>query len=178
MSNVARVGVVMGALLLAGAPVCAQRPAASQPPDVLSELLTEVRQLRAALERAAGESAVVQVVSVRATMQEERLFRVSREVDVLRTGLLAVSREAQEIATNVKDFERGIADETDPNRRKSLEGELPALRTRLQSAREKEQQMQQQEAAMAASLSAEEGRWQAINARLDDLERRLLDRVR
>jgi len=163
---------------MAGAPASAQKPAATQPPDVLSELLTEVRQLRAALERAAGESAAVQVVSVRATMQEERLWRISREVDAVRTGLLAASREAQETAANLKLFEREIADEADAGRRKALESELPGVRTRLQTIRDKEQQLQQQEAAMSSSLSTEEGRWQAINARLDELERRLLDRLR
>jgi chromosome segregation ATPase len=177
MSTVARIGIAC-AWLLAGGPAFGQPTGASQAPDVLQQLLMEVRQLRAALERVAGENAVIQVVSVRATMQEERLWRISREVDTLRSGLLVASREAQETATNLRQFERDIADETDGGRRKALEGELPALRTRLQTAREKEQQLQAQEAAMAGSLSAEEGRWQAINARLDELERRLLDRVR
>ena len=174
---VARIGVVVCAVLLAGVPASGQQ-GASQAPDVLQLLLTEVRQLRAALERVASESAAIQVVSVRATMQEERLWRISREVDTLRTSLLAASRDAREAATSLKQFEREIEDETDGARRKSLEGELPALRAKLQTAREKEQEIQQQEAAMAGSLSTEEGRWQAINDRLDELERRLLDRVR
>lgn len=178
MSRVAIIGAVVCVGLLAAAPVRAQQPAASQTPDVLGQLLTEVRQLRAALERAAGDSAAIQVISLRATMQEERLWRISREVDVLRTGLLAASRDAQETASNLKEFEREIADETDAGRRKALEGELPGRRTKLQALREKEQQMQQQEAAMTSSLSTEEGRWQAINARLDELERRLLERPR
>ena len=178
MSTVVRIGVVVCTLLLAVAPASGQQSAASKGPDVLQELLAEVRQLRVALERVASENAAIQVVSVRATMQEERLWRISREVDTLRAGLLTASREVQEAATSVRQFEREIADETDGARRRSLEGELPALRTKLQTAREKEQQIQQQEAAMAGSLSTEEGRWQATNARLDDLERRLLDRVR
>ena len=178
MTIVARIGVAVCVLLLAAAPAAGQRPAASQAPDVLQQLLTEVRQLRTALERVASENAAIQVVSVRATMQEERLWRISREVDTLRASLLAASRDVQETATSLKQFEREIAEETDVTRRRGLESELTAMRTRLQTARDKEQQIQAQEAAMATSLSTEEGRWQAINTRLDDLERRLLDRVR
>jgi chromosome segregation ATPase len=176
MSRVVKIGVAV-CVLLAGAPAYGQQPAPKEAPEVQQQLLSEVRQLRAVLERAASESAALQVVAVRAAMQEERLWRISREVDTLRTSLFVASRDAQEVGAALKQFERQIADETDSGRRQSLEAELPAMRTRLRIAREKEQQLQQQEAAMAGSLSTEEDRWQAINARLDEIERRLLARA-
>jgi chromosome segregation ATPase len=176
MSRVVKIGVA-ACVLLAATSASGQQPATGQAPEVQQQLLSEVRQLRAVLERAASESAALQVVAVRAAMQEERLWRISREVDTLRTSLFAASRDAQEVGAALKQFERQIADETDSGRRQSLEAELPAMRTRMRIAREKEQQLQQQEAAMAGSLSTEEDRWQAINARLDEIERRLLARA-
>lgn len=177
MSVIARIAIAGCALLLAGTSASGQQPAAPPQPDTLQQLLTEVRQLRASVERAANESATLQLLAVRAAMQEERLYRVSREVDTLRTDLEAARRDAGMLAANIKDFERTILDETDPNRRLALESELPAMRAKLQAAREKEQSLGQQEGTMSGSLATEEGRWQDINARLDDLERRLAARA-
>ena len=173
----ARVMIVGGTLLIE-APASAQQPVPASPqPDLMQQLLTEVRQLRASVERAAGESAALQLVAVRAAMQEERLYRVTREVEALRSELEIARREARGMAAAVKDMERAITEETDSNRRLSLEGELPTMRRKLQETAEKEQGLAQQEGAMSGSLAAEEGRWQDINARLDELERRLASRT-
>ena len=72
---------------------------------------------------------------------------------------------------NVNDFTQSSEEEADPLRRKALEAEFPSMRTKLQAAREREQLFVHQEAMMSGSLATEEGSWQDINARLDDLER-------
>ena len=175
---IVRIAIAGCALLSIGSPASAQQPATTPPQsDVLQQLLSEVRQLRLSVEHAATESAALQLLAMRAAMQEERLYRISREVDTLRTDLEAARRDAATLATNMKEFERTITDETDQNRRLALEGELPAMRARLQAAREKEQFLVQQEGNRSGSLATEEGRWQDINARLDDLERRVTTRV-
>jgi hypothetical protein len=179
MSVLAGPVVASWILLLASTTAFGQQPAPTTPgPDTLQQLLAEVRQLRATVERAASESSALQLVAVRAAMQEERLYRVSRDVDTLRTTLLAASREAQAAAENLKQFEASIADEVDAGRRQALQNEVPMLRVRVQTLRQAEQQLQQQEAAMTDSMTTEEGRWRAINARLDEIERRLADRTR
>lgn len=171
--------VIVSGLLVISGTAAAQPPAAANPgPDTVQQLLAEVRQLREAVERAASDNTALQLVTVRAAMQEERLYRVSRDVDGLRTRLSATSQEAQDAAAALKQFESSVADEVDAGRRQSLQAELPAMRRRVQVLQQAEQQLQQQESAMSDSLSAEEGRWQAINARLDDLERRLASRSR
>lgn len=171
--------VLVAFMLSIGSPASGQQATTSRSQaDVLQQLLTEVRELRASVERAASESAGLQLIAVRAAMQEERLYRVSRDVDTLRGELEVARREARTMATSFKEVERAIADETDSGRRQSLESELPTMRRMLQAATEKEQLLAQQEGAMSGSLATEEGRWQDINASLDDLERRLASRAR
>jgi outer membrane murein-binding lipoprotein Lpp len=164
-------------LLLAGTSTAEQTPTSVSPESaLLQQLLTEVRQLRSSLEHAANESAGLQLLAVRAAMQEERLYRVSRDVESLRSELEVAKRDVRTLTVTVKDFSQSVDEETDPLRRKGLEAELPAMRTKLQAAREREQLLVQQEATMSGNLATEEGRWQDINARLDDLERRLASR--
>ncbi|HTV02321.1 MAG TPA: hypothetical protein VMF13_17365 [Luteitalea sp.] len=166
-------GFVVSALLVLPGAAFAQPSSTGQPPDTLQQLLTEVRQLRQTVDRAARDTATLQLVTIRAAMQEERLYRLTRDVDALRTRLLAASLETQDAAQSLKQFEAEVADEVDSGRRQSLQAELPAVRLRVQERRQIEQQLQLQESAMTDSLTAEEGRWQAINARLDEFERRL-----
>lgn len=170
--------VIVSSLWVIGGNAAAQQPATAPGPDTLQQLLAEVRELREVVERAASDSTALQLVTVRAAMQEERLYRVSRDVDGVRSRFSAASQEAQEAAAGLKQFEASLADEVDAARRQSLQAELPTMQRRVQMLRQAEQQLQQQEAAMTESLLAEEGRWQAINARLDELERRLAARPR
>jgi predicted nucleic acid-binding Zn-ribbon protein len=172
MSNIARICFAICVLLLIGV------NASGQQPDVLQALLTEVRLLRSSIERVAHTNATLQLAGLRASMQEERIWRISREVEALRTQLTSAARDVQAAATRLKQLEREIESESDPGRRRSLEGELPALRTRLEGLQQIEQQLRQREAAMTQSLTTEEGRWQTTNDRLDDLERRLAENVR
>ena len=58
-----------------------------------------------------------------------------------------------------------------------FEGELPNMRRTLQEVTDKEQLLAQQEGTMSGNLAVEEGRWQEINARLDELERRIAARA-
>lgn len=169
--------LVVGGVLGFGSPALGQPVAVTPQPDVMQQLLSEVRQLRASVERAAGESAALQLVAVRAAMQEERLYRVTRDVEALRVELGVARSERRKFEAVVKDTERAISDETDVNRRQSLEGELPTMRRTLQEARDREQLLVQQEGTMSGNLAVEEGRWQEVNARLDELERRLASRA-
>ncbi len=172
MSNVAKICFAICVLLLIGV------NASGQQPDVLHALLTEVRLLRSSLERVAHTSAALQLAGLRASMQEERMWRISREVETLRTQVLAAARDVQAAATRLKQLEQEIESESDPGRHRSLEGELPGLRTRLAGLQQMEQELRQREAVMTQSLTAEEGRWHTTNDRLDELERRLAENVR
>ena len=92
MTQRASAALVGSMLLLAGTSEAGQTPTAVPPESTLpQQLLTEVRQLRSSLEHAAAESAGLQLLAVRAAMQEERRYRVSRGVESLRSELEAAA---------------------------------------------------------------------------------------
>ena len=61
--------------------------ARAQTPDVLGELLKEVRGLRLAMERAATVGARIQLLVARVQLQEQRIAELSRRAAVVRDEL-------------------------------------------------------------------------------------------
>jgi chromosome segregation ATPase len=153
-----------------------QATSAPSQADILPALVAEVRQLRVALERAAAMNATLQLAGQRANIQEERLWRVSREVETLRTELRRATEEVGGDATRLKHLEEALAGSMDPEMRKAIEQELPELKRRADRNKQREGELRQREIVLLQALQSEEARWGELNQRLDDLERLLSDR--
>ena len=90
--------VICGALLAPGVAL-AQAPA----PDLVRELLTEVRALRIAMERAATTGARIQLLVARVQLQEQRIAELSRRAAAVREEL---SKIEQGIANYLEQVKR------------------------------------------------------------------------
>lgn len=146
--------------------------AQSQTPDVLGELLKEVRGLRLAMERAATVSARIQLLVARVQLQEQRITELSRRAVAVREELSKIDSGNAGIASMLKRFEAPIAN-IPPEERAEFESQMEIFKTQLAAAEKRRQDLTNEEALLSQQISADQGRWTDINNQLEQLERSL-----
>lgn len=172
-------GAIAG-ITAAGAGVAGQAPApapASPTHGVLTELMTEVRGLRAAMEQAAVSGPRVQLALGRLQMQEQRIEATLRRLESVRTRLQMAERQHEESREQLKMMEEaartGPVGDASPA---DVEQMLFHLKRNITRAASDVRRLQVEEADLAGSLAAEQARWTDINQRLEGLEGSLIRR--
>lgn len=150
------------------------RPAMAQAESPqLTELLTEVRLLRHAVETVASVSVRVQIVFGRLQFQEQRVNTTQRRLDAIREQLTAVSNSLAEFNAALRQLE-----ESDPagNQKKQEELIVMIRETRAEIAKLETQRsgVIAEEADAASRLAQEQAQWSDLNRALEELERSLL----
>jgi DNA repair exonuclease SbcCD ATPase subunit len=153
----------------------ARVPAQQSQTPVQTELLTEVRLLRQAIESLAGTNARVQIVFGRLQLQEQRMQAAAARLEFSRMPLLAVNQRATEAADRYKEMEEAIAENRGkPEQIEAMRGELRAIRRQIDQIEAERARLQTAEAEAASNLNLEQGRWSDLNRQLEDLERVLI----
>jgi uncharacterized coiled-coil protein SlyX len=155
--------LILGALSVAMmAVVSGQGARASQtPPDTTTDLLAEVRGLRAELNQAAGASMRMQLLVARLALQEGRINTLGHQLTNVRQQLATAQLALAPFMEQVKR-----ANETG----KELDEFFKPL---VETMQRNERELRNQEAELAGLVSTEQGRWVDFNARVDELERSL-----
>ena len=175
---------VAAAVILAGAVNVSGQSTA--PPaardDVLPALLAEVRGLRAAMEQMASAGPRVQLFASRLQLQETRMNNMMRRLDTVRDSLAAAQHAYAAAQNDRKQLETAIAE----NQRNPSPSGLEELRQMEFMLRETSSTLAQRKATvdryaaeemqLVADLTTEQGRWNAINQQLDELDRALAKR--
>ncbi len=134
----------------------------------LQELVQEVRQLRAALQRMSATAYKGQVMLERLKMHQEQVTRIERELRETRDNLSDLQREELKVREMLKHYDAdvatGVAREKD---RASFKAEYKAINQRQQQAITRETQLN-------AELAAERTKLNEINDRLNVLLEREL----
>lgn len=149
-------------------PLSGQQAAAN--PDVLRELLGEVRGLRAAMEQLASAGPRVQLAMGRLQLQEQRVNTMLRRLDTLREQITSVEREAADMREQLLQLEEETKRNENPEIRQAASDRTRQLKVMLQRSAADLQRLTVEEAEVAGMVSAEQGRWADINRRLEDLE--------
>jgi hypothetical protein len=168
----------------AALPVFASRPAfaqdARQTPqreaDPIAALTAEFRALRAELSAAAAASLRLQMLVARLQAQEQRIIYLDRlrsEVAVRRSN---AEQGRNELARRIGLMTGAETNKLDPEKRRDLELEVEAVKSQLVLQDRTLQQIQVEESDAANALAQEQGRWNDLNARLDELEGSLSQR--
>jgi predicted nucleic acid-binding Zn-ribbon protein len=142
----------------------------AQSDPTLQALLTEVRQLRQALERSAVVAPKIQVTLQRVQLQQDQVARVSRQLEDLRNQTARSTAEETALSTELKATETRLAAESDAPRRQQLEDEMRRLKSVLEQVGERRKM---QEAGQTARESELEGRLRSEQSKLDELNDRL-----
>ena len=145
--------------------------ARAQTPDVLGELLKEVRGLRIAMERAATVGARIQLLVGRVQIQEQRIAELARRSAAVREEMSRLDIEISQTALSVKSLE-GTPAKT-PDMEKEIDGQLESLHAQLAVTEKRRQELANEDAQLSQQMSADQGRWSDVNNQLDQLERSL-----
>jgi hypothetical protein len=137
----------------------------------VASLLEEVRQLRLALERSSMLAPKIQLTVQRLTLQEQKVARLSAQLDGVRREVAAQSAGAQRAAQAVSGIEQRMSTETDVVRRKQLEQELAHVKS--MATQPVDAQLLARESEVAGALQTERAITQELTDRLAAIERSL-----
>ncbi len=173
MIIVIRVALLIALLAAPSAAAAQSSPPAA--PDVLKELLVEVRGLRLAMERAATVGARIQLLVARVQMQEQRIAELSRRAVAVREELGNLDATIAQHDAMVKKFERSGAP-ANPEMQREIEGMIEMQKQQIAISEKRRQDLISEEALLAQQIAADQGRWSDVNTQLDELERSLIPR--
>jgi len=146
----------------------AQAPASDG--QTLQHLLSEVHQLRIALERSTQIGPRVQIDIERLKLQQELVARVARQLDEVRRDLDHHRSEQPKIQQRLQELENAVP--SDPQQQ-----DMKVLSTHLKLDAEQTerslQQLQTREGELVSQLQSERARLTELNDRLDQIERAL-----
>jgi phosphoenolpyruvate carboxylase len=154
---------------------CTLAPTSSaQSPDSasLQALVTEIHQLRLALEHAGATTPKIQITLLRLQLQEQKVTRISEQLADVRRQISALSQQTQ-YATLLQNLDAKIAQEQDAIRRKPLEEQRRNMNAAMEQQTRMLQDLRAQEAEQAGALRTEQAKADELNDHLNALERSL-----
>lgn len=141
-----------------------------QPAAPTDELLAEVRALRADINSAARTAMRAQLLGMRLQLQEQRIGAISRQVTDVQERLRANGQAHIALTGQSKMFPWVDSDQQD----KAGEGFaqlLAPFKAHIAELEIADQKLKSEEAELRRVLAAEQTRWTAFNAQIEELER-------
>lgn len=186
MARIGRGGLIAAVLLAAAANLSGQSAPSARPPDaggdVLGALLVEVRGLRAAMEQMASAGPRVQLFASRLQLQETRITNMIRRLDTVRDRIGESHQEIARLQAEEKQLQMALGEQkqsTSPEAREEAGMAIlliGGVKNKIATATNTLNRNLAEEAQLVADLTTEQGRWNAINQQLDELERALARR--
>jgi hypothetical protein len=148
-----------------GTPPTPSRP--HQDPAI-QELLSEVRQLRIALQRMSVNAYRAQVLVERLRLQQEQVNRLTQELTAVRNQVnetkAAQVNYKERLDEAEKQFDKGLMSES----------EVKATKAAMEEFKRREQSLTERETHLSSELDTERENLTDLNRRLDALEREML----
>jgi len=149
----------------------AQAPAT----DVNAALIRELHDLRLAIEKLAGATSRVQVLSARAGQQEQLISSLMTQLITLNSKLAEASADTAFSNAMQEQLKERIRTESDPAVRAALQQQEQVSARELDRKRLMQSSVQAQADALRQQIIAEQSSLADIQRRLDDLDRSLAD---
>jgi hypothetical protein len=154
--------------LLGGLVAVSRASGAGQPPATLDDVVTELRALRADMERQSSGSIRAQMVLARLQLQEGRISGLGQQQLAIHTQLAEAERSRSGIEAAMRMFNE------DPRTPGARSPAMPDIFTQqLRQQQQREQGLRAQADALAKAIAEEQARWAEFNTRLDNIEREL-----
>lgn len=136
--------------------------------QILKEILNEVRQLRADLQRLNVNAHRTQALLDRMKVQQEQVVRLTREIGNVRDELLAIQHRQVRIKEALEMLEK------QKNAGLVKEEEVKVAAAELEELKQREQWLMEREPQLSSELDLTRATLAQLNARLDELEQELL----
>lgn len=156
-------------------------PAAAQnmPQPSLDALVTEIRQLRFAVERSNNVVMLSYIMLHRLDQQEGKVARISGELDSVKMQIEGLPEQIRQMKAQIEQFESQA--EKAPNSSSGPNAFLTSgidalkqnLKIQLEQSAAREQQLRVRETELSSQLRVEQGVLDALHSKLDALEKSL-----
>jgi hypothetical protein len=142
---------------------------AQAPTDSSSELLTEVRSLRADLQQVASVGVHAQILIARLSSQEHLLKAVSDQLAEVRQS----REDAEHYVATFDDIPKRVEEMLRTMPREQVDQYERHMRAEQVRVRQRAANLRQQESDLLNQLTNEQSRWVDLNAQLEELVRQL-----
>ena len=146
---------------------------AAQNDPTLQALLSEVHELRVALQRSNLNTYHAQITIERMKLQQQRVDRLQGQLDEARNRLAGVRKLLADNSEALKGAEMGLAEEPTTAGRAERERSIQRFKAELEGLTQKEQQEQGYETQLNSQLQLEKVKLNELSERLDTLQREL-----
>jgi len=149
----------------------------NQPPDpvqsnydkTLQQLVTELRELRLAVQRATLNNTRVQMLIDRARLQQSVIDGIGRQLDLVRAQLADLRNAKPQMEQQIKDTEELLERTTDPNGRLDIESRLKSFKASFGRIAPEEDRLRNREVALETELQNAQAKMSELNNQLDTL---------
>jgi chromosome segregation ATPase len=171
------VGFVFGVVALSfvsptGAQTRSNKPADSVQGDrdqTLTQLLTEVHELRLAVQRATYSNTRFQMLIERVRVQQSHVDALSRQLDSVHSQVAEMKAEKPQLEQQIKDAEDQLDRTPDPNTHSDLESRIKGGKANLARLIQEDERLRNREAALDTELQAAQSKLNELNGQLDAL---------
>jgi hypothetical protein len=141
--------------------------------QVTRTLISEIQQLRLAIERSTLLNARTQLAVSQLQLQESSLSRIKQQLDDARSQAPGLNGQKVRIAETIKQLEQNRTTVTDPREAADLELRLREMRLELDQANAMEQVRSARESDLAMQLQTAQAEIVDSRSRIAEMERAL-----
>jgi hypothetical protein len=143
----------------------------AQPPSGQSDrvLADDLGHIRALVERAVGNQADIQRVSIALYAHQTRMLQINGQLETVRRELAAAAPASVALARLVKEASAEESNAPTPDAREAAAGLRPVFELQLAAIVQHEQQLKSRERELRQQFEAEERRWTELASILVEL---------
>jgi len=168
---------LIAAVVLLGLAFVSVRTSAQAPPtnDVNIALIRELHDLRLAIEKLASASSRVQVLSMRASQQEQLVSNLTSQLITMNSKLTEAGADTSFTNATLEQLKDRLRIESDPKQRAVLEEQQANFAAELNRKRLIQASVQAQADAIRQQIAVAQSNLSDLQRRLDDLDRSITD---
>jgi len=137
--------------------------------QTLKQLLTEVRELRLAVQRATVSNTRFQMLIERVRVQQAHVDALSRQLENVHSQVAEMKAAKPQMEQQIKDAEDLLDRTSDPNAHAELESRIKGGKANLSRLAQEDERLRNREAALETELQAGQAKLNELNGQLDSL---------
>lgn len=151
--------------------LAAQSPESDQ--RLTQTLISEIQQLRMAIERSTLLNARTQLAISQLQMQEQTIARVTTQLNDVRSQGVGTTMMKTQMAEHLKNLEQRRATTSDPKAVQQIEAEMTNAKVQIEQATAMDTARTAREGELSLQLQQTQSQIAASRARIDEMERAL-----
>lgn len=145
------------------------KPAESAQDQTLKQLLTEVRELRLAVQRATVSNTRFQMLIERVRVQQTHVDALSRQLENLHSQVAEFKATKPQIEQQIKDAEDLLDRTPDPSAHADLESRIKGGKANLVRLAQEDERLRNRETALDTELQGAQAKLNELNGQMDAL---------